>query len=1021
MNSPLPPVSDIRFPQVLVVSASAGAGKTTALSRRYIEFLLSDKVPNNQLPNILAITFTNNAAAEMKRKILTELKLIALGVQDLIAVMVPLTGLRSDQISIRAGNVLDGILENYTDFQVRTIDSFLSNIFTASAIEFGIAPGFDISLTHEDVLDRGFAEFSVRIANDPDGSAIIRTLTDLADEDRKRDDPYAWDPYTAVARQVKKLYAAVTSLPRELAIPELSADLARAERELRTEAEYLLDLLENSAQLAPQHLLNDLRDIQRGDFAAVIDRAVKTKAVKAGTTKAEKEEAKRLEAAAAPMLERVNSRLSAYGLLLARRAYVPAARVLVLLGDTLEEMKRRDRIVLLDDAVHSLLGWLSTGVVPDVFIKLGDTIYHFLIDEFQDTSPAQWETLRPLIDNAVSTNGSLYAVGDTKQSIYGFRGADWRIMRQLMTTTVFPSAPPVAATLNQNFRSRPAIVNFVRAVFHDIVPSSSWKAAGEESGLSVYVQESAPGPPSAGHVEVQHIVRNDETEPELDTVVEIVKDCRARGRSWSDIAILTQANARVVRIASALNRADIPVIPQSSLDIRHRRIVAHFLALLRFLDAPVDHKALATVLLSELFTRRDRRISQLEVRRMLFEHAQPGQHRPLYMTVRERYREVWEELFSSLFKRVGFLPLYDLVAEAMKTFRVFELFPEEEGSLVRLLETVRAFEATGNNSLRAFIVSAEEMADVTSWELPNPSAIDAVNVMTIHKSKGLGFPVTIVLLYPFETKIGGPVPVMVDEGVELWRVRKKLAERVPEIRPVYDEALLREQVDALNRLYVALTRAREEMYVLAIADDPADEPASFLPASADDPSHRPRLGVTAKNDEPRVTLLFNDTVSPLPETTFEVLNDRERRRGEFLHALLAEVEWLDVTNASLENAIARMRPEDEGLSRDDVRSTLSALLDRPDVRELFTERPERTVLREQEIIAPDGAVHRLDRAVIDADTVIVVDFKTGGTDRETEYRRQVQRYVNLLQEIYPGKTMRGVLVYIDRLTVAVVA
>ena len=103
---------------------------------------------------------------------------------------------------------------------------------------------------------------------------------------------------------------------------------------------------------------------------------------------------------------------------------------------------------------------------------MGDTVFHYLIDEFQDTAPVQWEALKPLLAEALSKQGSVFLVGDTKQSIYAFRSADWRIMKNLMETVVFPSAPPDVRALGINYRSFEQILEFDKTVFQSIVPKA---------------------------------------------------------------------------------------------------------------------------------------------------------------------------------------------------------------------------------------------------------------------------------------------------------------------------------------------------------------------------------------------------------------------------------------------------------------------------------------------------------------------------------------------------------------------
>ncbi|MCX7041047.1 MAG: UvrD-helicase domain-containing protein, partial [Spirochaetes bacterium] len=144
--SVLEPDSAIRLPSVTVLKASAGSGKTFALTERYVQFLLSPAIPKNDLRNILAITFSNNASREMREKVLEWLKRLAFHDRDRLSEICAVTGGGEERAASRAAELLEQILSRYSDFQVRTIDSFMSMVFRASALDFGFSPEFEILL-----------------------------------------------------------------------------------------------------------------------------------------------------------------------------------------------------------------------------------------------------------------------------------------------------------------------------------------------------------------------------------------------------------------------------------------------------------------------------------------------------------------------------------------------------------------------------------------------------------------------------------------------------------------------------------------------------------------------------------------------------------------------------------------------------------------------------------------------------------------------------------------------------------
>jgi ATP-dependent exoDNAse (exonuclease V) beta subunit len=145
--------STLRLPRVTVLKASAGSGKTYRLTQRYVQFLLSDKIPRNELRNLMAITFSNNASGEMRRDVLEWLKLLCLKDAERLREMTEVTSGGAEHLSRKAGELIENILSRFSEFQVRTIDSFMSSVFRASAIDFGFGPDFEVVLDAQPLVD----------------------------------------------------------------------------------------------------------------------------------------------------------------------------------------------------------------------------------------------------------------------------------------------------------------------------------------------------------------------------------------------------------------------------------------------------------------------------------------------------------------------------------------------------------------------------------------------------------------------------------------------------------------------------------------------------------------------------------------------------------------------------------------------------------------------------------------------------------------------------------------------------
>ncbi len=204
----------LTFPHFTVLKASAGSGKTYALARRFVLFLLSDSVRQNRLGNLLAITFSNNAAREMKERILLFLKQLHLGEKDVLADFGRDLALPPDAISAKAGEVIDEILSRYSDFQIKTIDSFMTTVFKASAIDFGYNPDFEILMNNSGLMGYAFELFLRRVREGTEEARLMEKVVDIIAENTAGDAPYPFEPTGAILAEIEEIYRKV-AVPRQ--------------------------------------------------------------------------------------------------------------------------------------------------------------------------------------------------------------------------------------------------------------------------------------------------------------------------------------------------------------------------------------------------------------------------------------------------------------------------------------------------------------------------------------------------------------------------------------------------------------------------------------------------------------------------------------------------------------------------------------------------------------------------------------------------------------------------------------
>lgn len=1017
----LEPDSAIRLPSVTVLKASAGSGKTFALTERYVQFLLSAVIPKNDLANILAITFSNNASREMREKVLEWLKLLAFRDPARLADICGVTQGGEERAATRAAELLEQMFSRWSDFQVRTIDSFMSMVFRASALDFGFSPDFEILLDPAPLLDYSFNLF-IRGAHEgtPRAGLLDETLRAVLGF-RTGEDSFQWDPTAALLEEIMRIEERLARIEETPSVTDLAPSMRGAEKRIRDCLEEI-GALAGSSGLPPNRSSTFpglLEQARAGSFSDMVGRGMKTCPVRKPEAKdaAGRERYERIEEAWAE----AGSLVGAYAGLWSRAFYQPYLRLHAELAGTMGKVKRSQGKLFIGDIGRALADYLSADIVPDIYFRLGERVFHYLIDEFQDTSPSQWKNLFPLVENSLALGGSLFVVGDTKQAIYGFRQADYTIMRRLEGESPFPSAGHVPLELATNWRSRPRILELAAGVFRVAACASpEYAEAARRSGLASWTQKPLDGV-DPGYVEVEILERDDEDPPERRKIHALLDQLRERGYRWGDIAILASKNDDILRATSWLNERSIPFISFSSLDVRGRRVSSEVLALLGFLDSPTDDLAFATFILGDIFARARAGHNGVQDRDADGRRSIEGflfrcrGEKPLYKAFQREFPDLWRGLLAGLFRSAGYLPLYDLVSEAFAAFHVFDAAGEEEAALSKLLERVKEFEGSGSNSLREFLGSADGGGEADSWAIDVPRGADCVQVMTVHKAKGLGFPVVIALLYG-ERGRGLQYPVLREHGTaSLVKLTKEIAGRDEELGRLYEEESTKEKVSRLNALYVALTRARRELYVIGVRRPGDSFPFDLLPETGFSPVEN--KGPAAHSDAgampgPRLSHAVRPMVVDFSRGR---LNREERRRGDLAHRMLSLVhEAADNLEADLADAAERAAAEArDAPSASGLAEAAFRLITETDLAPYFASEPGRTVLTEQEFCDAEGRLFRMDRVVVDPERVTVIDYKTG-PGIEEEHLREIEGYARILEGAYPGRRVEAILAYLDR-------
>jgi ATP-dependent exoDNAse (exonuclease V) beta subunit len=359
---------------------------------------------------------------------------------------------------------------------------------------------------------------------------------------------------------------------------------------------------------------------------------------------------------------------------------------------------------------------------------------------------------------------------------------------------------------------------------------------------------------------------------------EIIKDLESRNFNLGDIAVLAQKNKYLNDISGRLISKGYPVVAQSSLDIRQRTVIKEVGLFLSFLNSPQDDFNFGCFLLGDIFgaampSDNSAKCSRNELEHFLFTvKSLAGTNKPLYIIFRESFNSLWNIYFEEIFHKSGFLSLYETVLLIYKIFKIPENFEEESAYLAHFLDIILSVEKNGsgnlNDILEPIYSENDGSRDIFSIELPEVK--NAITLLTVHKAKGLQWGAVINIFFAeenyalrqlsaddgknLEALKSSPSSGRIlagrnkndfavknleldldpelergnksNGGLDLLYITKNISSRFPDLENIYNESVREENISDLNNFYVALTRAKHEMYNLIISKGECSLPPS---------------------------------------------------------------------------------------------------------------------------------------------------------------------------------------------------
>lgn len=1058
--------------------SSAGSGKTYTLVKEYLKIILDN--PEN-FRNILAVTFTNKAAEEMKDRIMLALKRLAKR-EDPVLEKTLLAEMKQPIKSLGgiSHDILTTLLHNYSDIALMTIDSFIHKVLRAFALEVGLPLKFTIEMNYERIQSHVVERLLAEVGKD---EHITETV--MAFVFHRAESGRSWNIENDIRNFSMQLFNEKNY--------EWTNQISSFEPEL---------LQRFSSQL--KHMVTDflgglhklgnkgLGQIKRGgltvqDFpykssgaagvlekcAGLSEQDMKTwsmgKRFREGVWIA-KSMPPDIKSGVERVLENGLAQTAEELLVFYDSGRPPALTAAAILDniflaaflkrikELVDDYKKKNNAIPIAEFNVKVNQIVRNSPTPFIYSMLGERYHHYLIDEFQDTSRLQWENLFPLIDNAMASAYFNMAVGDGKQSIYRWRGGDVEVMENDIKTKIFPGELDIRA-LDANYRSRDAVVAFNNDFFEHIREGSGEhrQFLGEIYSSLKQIPKGRPG----GFVSLQLLdegsaKRDDSGEGTegnvsaadglsdtdsagdagMDTAIcgrtkAIIDHCLEAGYNQQDLAILVRENKKAQIIAEYLLKSGIQVVSPDSVNLARVPFIRFMLDMLGCLNNPADKIKEASFIHYLCMYGLENPHSPDVIGLQLLENNQLNLSAGLEMFYKKR---------NHLIR----MPVYEVVEELIRMFKLAD-FPEFKtpGYLQAFLDITARYMMENSVDLSSFLDWWE--FNKGDFSLVVPENKEAVKIMTIHKAKGLEFPVVIIPYADWEYRTDKqmwlrPNPLLATDPK--WDMPMPVNKNAWLEETYFREALEEEKgrvfIDNINLLYVAFTRAVDQLYILCRRKEKNENFMHLkeyaVPMMTSCPGE-----AGAENYTYGAPLRKEEGSEPILETRFDTVQDlisrtwsgsitirrkardfwvfrrdenrgERRHRGVLIHQILARMMTRDDLPAIL--ADLRINGELNGAQEKEMAKLIGKLLAHPQAGRWFE--PGAEVFCEAPLIVGDSVL-RPDRVIFNNGVATVIDFKTGGP--HSAHTEQIRTYKKAVAEAGEFRKVEGFLFYLDKVDI----
>lgn len=1037
---------------LLVLNASAGSGKTYMLVMTYLKLILAQDDNPAAFSQIVAMTFTNKAAQEMKHRIIEALDVLANPTRDTeqqredsrkyLNEVSDYLQIDPNIIHKRAKKALKFLLHNYEDFTVLNTDKFNLRLIKSFERDLDVPSDFEVVMDTKTLIDEVLDEMLEEVSVDSQKSEISKLI--IAFVKQKLDDETKWDVKADLSKMAQNLneekYEEI--IPKLLATEYSEVDY----QEIRRDIEAIDKKIQDQAK-SLYHSFETLNLPSAGNttlitaFEKLIDIAKRYKEKRANTAEPNhffsssvhsKINDNKKQLWDQQFIDEFNDFQSFFQIQIQRYHQQMQLRknfynlsLLKHIAKRISEHKSYKHLIQINEFNQLISRLIQDEEAPYIYERLGTRYKHFLLDEFQDTSHTQWLNTVPLIHESIANGHDNLIVGDPKQSIYRFRNG---LAEQFVELPGIhnPKGNPFIAQksnyfrqngrmdfLEDNYRSKKEVVRFNNAFFTQLKESFAKNVKDFYDGVS-----QNPKGKDGGYVKViSNLSGVEEQDSSAESYLRTwVEDCISDGYEPGDICILDYKKQDCNHWASILTGLGYQVVSVDSLLVSSDAQVQLAMLYLNWRANPKSklvQKQFANKYLSifegssiDIFSKYEAEYTN--------EKGEKYAHFDFDLFLKAHFTEVDTLLFP-------YESLYGLLQSYYHLLGLEEL---KNPYLHHLSDLVYQYELNFATDLDSYLEHYETYDKNSSVQIAENR--HAIKLMTGHKSKGLEFKVVIMPNLKWKLQQGSSQYLIEDED-RIYFTNISQNSPITAVRDFYEVEDGQSLLDKINLCYVMMTRAKDRLYVCNLTNSSKgyfSENFHQVLESMDgdfqeDGTIVMEAGTLEKVSQQLVEEANNEFV-PIPlggklwfpdiALRENILHSDDEAESEeisygiqlhYLISMISDVQELDRTFEALvlENRVERKMEER-------LKADLLQLFSTSEYTDLFVGAKE--VLNEQVILVNESDMKRIDKLILKEDEWIVIDFKTGA--KSAKHAQQIRKYLAILNDMYPQKN-RGVLIY----------